>query len=111
MKKVAAAVWQFLDGWKLVGAVVALAGVKVYDAMNGTHLATFAQAILIAMGIDPSGLGVDFGQLVPALMIVVGVTHKLVKAQRQRAAGSSFTGLLTTEGAVQEYIDKAQKRG
>jgi len=41
--------------------------------------------------------------------IIVGAGHKLVKARAQLKAGSTVAGLLTTEGTVQQYIDKAQR--
>lgn len=110
MKKAAAAVWTFLDGWKLPIGVIALLGAKTWDGLHNGHAGDVVGLLLTYFGWSP-GVDVDYAQAASAVIILLGIGHKVVKAKRQRKAGSSVSGLLSTEGAVQEYIDKAQKQG
>jgi hypothetical protein len=101
-------VLKFIDGWKLVIGVVALTGVKVYDGMNNGHAGDVVGMLLTLLGYNPGAdLGIDFGQAAAAIMIVVGVGHKVVKAQRQARAGAKPSELLSSEGYVVEAVDQA----
>lgn len=101
-------VLKFLDGWKLVIGVVVLIGVKVFDGLNNGHAGDIVGLILTMIGWNPSAeLGIDFAQAAGAVMVLVGVGHKVVKAKIQSKAGASATELLSAEGYVAEA--KAKK--
>jgi hypothetical protein len=92
-------VLKFLDGWKLVIGVVILTAVKVWDGMHNGHAGDMVGMILTLLGWNPSaGLGIDFGQAAGAIVILIGLGHKVVKAQQQARAGASPTELLSTAG-------------
>lgn len=103
---------KFLDGWKLVIGVVVLIAVKVYDGLNNGHAGDIVGLILTMLGWNPSAeLGIDFAQAAGAVMILVGIGHKVVKAQQQVKVGSTVAGALSTEGFVQKYVADAIKAG
>jgi hypothetical protein len=100
-------VLKFLDGWKVVIGVVVLTGVKVFDGLNNGHAGDIVGMVLTLLGWNPSAeLGIDFGQLAGAIMIVVGIGHKVAKAQKQARAGASASELLSAEG----YIKAAEAK-
>jgi len=101
-----------LDGWKLVIGVVVLIAVKVYDGLNNGHAGDIVGLVLTMLGWNPSAsLGIDFAQAAGAVTVIIGIAHKVVKAQQQVRAGASLAGTLSTEGYVQKYVADAQKRG
>jgi len=102
-------VLRFLDGWKLVIAVVVLFGVKVYDSLNNGHAGDIVGAVLTVLGWMPSGdfTGEGMTQAVAGGVAVWAIIHKVIKAQRQVKAGSSVAGALSTEGYVSEYVADA----
>jgi len=105
-------VLKFLDGWKLVIGVVILIAVKVYDGMNNGHAGDMVGLILTMFGWNPSAsLGIDFAQAAGAVTVVVGIAHKVYKAQQQVRAGASLSGALSMEGYVQKYVDDALEAG
>jgi hypothetical protein len=90
-----------LDGWKLVIGVVVLIGVKVWDGLHNGHAGDAVGLVLTMLGWNPSAsLGIDFGQAAGAVMVLVGLGHKVYKAQAQVRAGSSLAGALSDEGHV-----------
>lgn len=94
-----------LDGWKLVIGVVVLIGVKVYDGLTNGHAGDAVGLVLTMLGWNPgAALGIDFGQAAGAIMVLVGLGHKVVKAQRQVRAGSSVAGSLSAEGYVADAV-------
>ncbi len=99
-------VLKFLDGWKLVIAVVALAGVNAWDQAHNGHAGNVVAIILSLLGYTP---GADWLVIARDLgthgLAIVAILHKLVKAQRQVKAGSSVSGTLSTEGYVRKYVD------
>jgi hypothetical protein len=99
-----------LSGWKLLIGVVALGTVKVYDAMSNGNAGDIVGAVLKVLGWMPEQGLVDWGTLVPALVIIIGAARKLWRAQVQARAGSSMTGLLSAEGYVKAERAKALKR-
>lgn len=100
-------VLRFLDGWKLVIGVVILIAVKVYDGMNNGHAGDMVGLILTLIGWNPSAsLGIDFGQAAGAVMVLIGLGHKVFKAQKQIRAGSSVSGALGEEGFVASAVYK-----
>jgi hypothetical protein len=102
-------VLKFLDGWKLVIGVVILIAVKVWDGLHNGHAGDMAGLVLTMLGWNPSAaLGIDFAQAAGAITVLVGIGHKVVKAQAQIRAGSTVEGALSTEGFVQKYIADAQ---
>lgn len=98
----------FLDGWKLFIGVGLLVGAKTWDGLHNGHAGDALGLVLAMLGWTPD-VGLDYAQLAAAVTILVGAAHKVVKAGAQIKAGSSISGLLSTEGAVQQYIDKAQR--
>ena len=99
---------KFLDGWKLVIGVVILAAVKVYDGMNNGHAGDMVGMVLTLLGYNPSAsLGIDFGQLAGAVTILIGIGHKVVKAQQQARAGATGAELLSPAG----FIKLAEAQG
>jgi hypothetical protein len=97
-----------LDGWKLVIGVVVLIGVKVYDGMTNGHAGDMVGLVLTMLGWNPSAaLGIDFGQAAGAVMVLVGLGHKVVKAQQQAKAGAPASALLSQDGYVGMAINDA----
>ncbi len=105
-------VLKFLDGWKLVIAVVALAGVNAWDQAHNGHAGNVVAIILSLLGYTP---GADWLVVARDLgthgLAVVAIIHKVVKAQQQVKAGSSVSGALSTEGFVQKYVHDAVVSG
>jgi hypothetical protein len=96
---------KFLDGWKLVIGVLVLLAVHIYDASTGSHSANLTTSILNVIGWAPGSDWLQaIGQATGAVMILVGLISKFVKAVQQARAGSSLAGLLTTEGYISKYV-------
>jgi hypothetical protein len=98
-------VLKFLDGWKLVIGVVILAAVKVYDGLNNGHAGDAVGLALTMFGYNPSAdLGIDFAQLAGAITVVIGIGHKVVKAQAQARAGATAAELLSPAGQLKLLV-------
>lgn len=94
-----------LDGWKLVIGVVVLIAVKTWDGLHNGHAGDAVGLILTMLGWNPSAdLGIDFGQAAGAVMVLVGLAHKVVKAQKQVKAGATLSETLTTEGVIKQAL-------
>lgn len=96
-------VLKFLDGWKLVIGVVVLIAVKAWDGLHNGHAGDVVGLILTMFGWNPSAdLGIDFAQAAGAVMVLIGVGHKVVKAKKQSKAGAANSELLSAEGYAAE---------
>jgi hypothetical protein len=103
-------VLKFLDGWKLVIGVVALLGVKLWDAAHNGHAGDIVGAILSVLGWMPAAdYSTEIARAVPGLLVIWGLVHKLIKAQQQVKAGSSVAGALSTEGYITKYVSDAMQ--
>lgn len=106
----ASKVLKFLDGWKLVIGVAVLFGSKVFDSLNNGHSGEPIAAVLSVLGWLPSTI--DAGSITVAAASAValwGFISKLYKAQQQSKAGTSASGLLSTEGYVNKYIQTGKE--
>ena len=106
-------VFKFLEGWKLMIGVAILFSAKVYDAMHNGHSGDIIGSLLSVLGWIPgaqSGFTPE-GITVAAAsgVALVGFIMKLYTAQKQYRAGSSVSGLLSTEGYVASAIQDATK--
>lgn len=102
--------WQFLSGWKLLLGAVSYMGVLVWDQLSNGHAADFAGSILAVLGFDPAAAGVDFPKAAASLVAVIGVGHKVWKAQRQARAGARASELLAGPGYVRDLTKNPQDR-
>lgn len=106
----ASKVLKFLDGWKLMIGVAILFASKVFDALSNGHSGAPIAAILSVLGWLPSSI--DAGSITVAAASAValwGFISKLYKAQQQSKAGTSASGLLSTEGYVNKYIQTGKE--
>jgi hypothetical protein len=104
-------VLKFLDGWKLVIAVVVLFATRVYDAANNGHTGDIVGAFLAALGWAPPAGFISPEAMTTAAagaLALWGVVHKVIKATQQVQAGSSVAGSLTTEGYIAKYVADVQ---
>lgn len=92
--------WQVFDGWKTVIGGVAYMAVLVYDQMANGHAGEFAGAILAVLGFDPAALGIEWGKAAAAGALIVGVGHRIWKANAQARAGVPRAELLSATGYV-----------
>lgn len=97
-----------VDGWKLVIAVLALAGVQAWDMAHNGHAGDYVGIVLTLFGWTP---GAEWSEIAKGLathgLAVVAILHKLYKAHRQINAGSSVAGALTNEGHVAAFVEQA----
>lgn len=101
-------VLRFLDGWKLVIAVIVMFGAGVYDQTQNGHAGDIVGAILTVLGWTTGAVGQgEITQAVASAVAIWAVVHKVIKAQRQVKAGSSVAGTLSAEGYVSEYVADA----
>jgi hypothetical protein len=77
-----------LEGWKLVIGVVILTGAAIYDHYNNGSAGSIVAAVLATLGWMPSG--VDISQLAGALVVIVGISGKVIRAQKQMRAGATL---------------------
>ena len=62
---------KFLDGWKLVIAVVAMFTVEVYDQTQNGHAGDILGAVLAVLGWVPAGIGQgEIGQAVASAVAI-----------------------------------------
>lgn len=102
-------VLKFLDGWKLVIAVVAMFGVSVYDQTQNGHAGDIIGAILTVLGFLPTGEAFsasEIGKAASSALAVWALVHKAIKANRQLRAGATASELLTAEGYAAELLIK-----
>ncbi len=101
-------VLKFLDGWKLVLAVVAIAGAKAWDMSNNGHAGDDVGIVLQILGYTP---GAEWGTLArdmgAHMLALAAILHKLVKAQQQAKSGATATELLSAPGYAKKYINDA----
>jgi len=105
--------WNALDGWKTVIGFLIYFGFSTYDHVTGHKTLDIVSLVLTAVGWGLNGTGMDgstMGSAVGAAVILVGITHKLAKANSQRKAGASLTDLLSEEGYISKIVDDIQKR-
>lgn len=101
-------VLKFLDGWKLVIAVIVMFGAGVYDQTANGHAGDIVGAVLAVLGWTTGAVGQgEITQAVASAVAIWAVVHKVIKAQRQVRVGSSVAGALSTEGYVSEYVADA----
>lgn len=101
----ASKVLKFLDGWKLMIGVAVLFGSKVFDAMHNGHSGDIVGSILSVLGWLPTTIDAQaIGVAAAGGLTLWGFFAKLYKAQKQLQAGTSASGLLSTEGYVNTYI-------
>lgn len=106
-------VLKFLDGWKLVIFTLILFASRIYDAANNGHTGDIVGALLAALGMTPAAAALDPAAMAAAAtgaLAIWGVFSKVYKAQKQLKAGSSASGLLSTEGFVAKYVADSTKR-
>jgi len=98
-------VLKFVDGWKLLIAVVAIAAASAWDKAHNGHAGDAIGIVLALLGYTPgadwSVLARDMGAHVLALVAII---HKVVKAQKQVRSGASVSGALTTEGYIAQAV-------
>jgi hypothetical protein len=87
-----------LEGWKLVIGVLILAAAGVYDHYNNGSAGSIVAAVLATVGWMPSG--VDIPQLAGALVAIIGIGAKVMRAQRQLRAGAKPSELLSAQGYI-----------
>jgi hypothetical protein len=97
-----------LDGWKLVIAVLGIFSCGVYDAYHNGHTGQFLASVLTTIGWLPPGewTGEAMTKAVLGAVAILGLVGKLIKAQQQRMAGSSMSGLLSTEGYLKAEMGR-----
>lgn len=89
--------WQFLDGWKswLVAVILTIKVVCADCAGIG-----YIDAILKALGWDPTIVAFDPAQAAMALGVLVAIGHRLAKAVAQYRAGRPLVALLSEAPAA-----------
>ena len=101
-------VLKFVDGWKLVIAVLAIAGASAWDMAHNGHAGDVAGIVLALLGYTP---GAEWSVLARDLathgLAIVALVHKVIKAQQQVRAGSSVSGSLSAEGYVSKAVADA----
>jgi hypothetical protein len=83
-----AKVLKALEGWKLVIGVLILAAAGVYDHYNNGSAGSIVAAVLATLGWMPQG--VDISQLTGALVVIIGIGGKVIRAQKQMRAGATL---------------------
>ncbi len=100
MKRAWAWVVEYSDGWKTVGGALGMIGVAWWDQAHNGHASSIVAAFLAAVGVDLSGVGVDWPKAAFALATLLGSADRIRKAAMQKRAGVPARLLLTAKGAA-----------
>jgi hypothetical protein len=104
-------VLKFLDGWKLVIGVVIIFGAKVYDQLANGHSGDIIGSVVSVLGWAPDVTSMpEIAAAAGGLAAVIGLAHKVWKAQQQLQAGAAASDLLGTQGYIIKQIDEVGGR-
>ena len=92
--------WAAASGWKTFAAYVGYLCVLVHDQLVNGHAADFAGSVLVVLGVDVMGEGIDWPKATVTAVGALGIAHRLWKAFGQWRAGSGFAELLDTAGYI-----------